>query len=99
MTVDPAEQPTTLRQTVHFSGQVQGVGFRFTTERIATNYPVTGFVHNLPNGQVEMVAEGVADQLDQFLLAIKREMAGHIQDVQVVDSVATGQFTVFRITY
>ena len=46
------------RRETHYSGQVQGVGFRFQTLRIARAYEVAGFVRNLPDGRVELVAEG-----------------------------------------
>ncbi|MDD5634051.1 MAG: acylphosphatase, partial [Candidatus Omnitrophica bacterium] len=50
-----------------YSGVVQGVGFRFTAERIAKNIGITGFVRNLPNGNVEVVCEGERPQIDSFL--------------------------------
>ena len=46
------------RRHCYFSGRVQGVGFRYTSRNIAINYDVTGFVRNLPDGRVELVAEG-----------------------------------------
>ena len=42
---------------VFYTGRVQGVGFRFTAERIARRYELVGFVKNLPTGQVEMVVQ------------------------------------------
>ena len=44
------------RMQIFFSGTVQGVGFRFTAERLARRFPVTGFVRNLEDGRVEVVA-------------------------------------------
>ena len=43
---------------IHYSGRVQGVGFRYQTHRVAAGFEVTGTVRNLPNGRVELVAEG-----------------------------------------
>src|SRR5207245_6186322 len=49
---------TTVSRHVYYSGQVQGVGFRYTAQQLAAGFAVSGFVRNLPNGDVELVAEG-----------------------------------------
>ena len=59
-----------------FSGRVQGVGFRFTVCRIAERYPVTGLVRNLPNGEVEVIAEGTEQELVHFLQSILDSTVG-----------------------
>jgi acylphosphatase len=46
---------------------VQGVGFRYSTREVACSYEVTGFVRNLPDGRVELVAEGDEAELRAFL--------------------------------
>ena len=46
------------RARVYYSGRVQGIGFRYTAREVACGYEVTGFVRNLPDGRVEMAAEG-----------------------------------------
>ena len=51
----PADQEC---RRIIFHGRVQGVGFRYTTHRIARGFPVTGFVRNLTDGTVELVACG-----------------------------------------
>ena len=66
---------------VIFHGRVQGVGFRYTTRRIARGFPVTGFVRNLVDGSVELIACGVPSELQQFLDAVKTEFAGNIDSV------------------
>ena len=70
---------------VHYSGQVQGVGFRMTTKRIAGQFAVTGFVRNLANGQVEVVVAGASDEIDRFLGAVATRMAGYIQGHRIED--------------
>ena len=44
-----------MTEQILFTGHVQGVGFRWTTERIASQLPLRGFVRNLPDGRVEVV--------------------------------------------
>ena len=46
------------RRVVHYSGRVQGVGFRYTVRTLATRFAVTGFVRNLADGRVQLVVEG-----------------------------------------
>ena len=46
------------RRIVHYTGRVQGVGFRFTTCRLAESFAVAGRVKNLPDGRVRVVVEG-----------------------------------------
>jgi len=64
-----------------FSGSVQGVGFRFTTERIARQFPVAGFVRNLPGGKVELVAEGEERSVKEFLGAVQEAFREYIRSV------------------
>jgi acylphosphatase len=66
---------------VFFSGRVQGVGFRFTCQALARDFDVAGYVRNLRDGRVELVAEGDPSELDHFLTAIQREMSFYIRDV------------------
>ena len=90
---------STQRREVHYLGRVQGVGFRFTTHRIARNYDVTGFVRNLADGRVHLVVEGTTDELDRFLEDLAGQMSGYIQGVSVGTEPATGQFGDFRISF
>ena len=58
------------RREIYYSGMVHGVGFRFTTSRISRRFLVTGYVQNLSDGRVLLVAEGGQDDLDHFLTAV-----------------------------
>lgn len=49
------------------SGRVQGVGFRFSTEKEAKRLGLTGWVKNLPDRGVETLAEGPTEQIEAFL--------------------------------
>ena len=48
------------------SGIVQGVGFRFFTQRAAARHQVSGYVRNLKDRRVEVLAEGDADAVEEF---------------------------------
>ena len=56
---------------VLYSGRVQGVGFRYTAKTVAAGFEIVGVVRNLPDGRVELLAEGTQDELDGFRLAIR----------------------------
>ena len=88
------------RMQVFFSGTVQGVGFRFTAERLARRFPVTGFVRNLDDGRVEVVAEGEESKLVEFLTAIRESgMKNYIRDIDAYWTTADGCFSRFTISY
>ena len=55
-----------VRRRVYFSGRVQGVGFRFTCQSLARGFEVAGYVRNLPDGRVELVAEGETASSTRF---------------------------------
>jgi len=76
---------------VIYSGQVQGVGFRYTAQGLAAGYPIAGYVRNLPTGEVELVAEGEADSVEAFLAAVARQMASYITHTTVQDGAPSGQ--------
>jgi len=79
---------------------VQGVGFRFTAERLARRFPVAGFVRNLEDGRVEVTAEGEEASLVEFLTAIRESgMKHYIHDVEAHWSEAQGCFHGFGIAY
>lgn len=86
-----------IRRRVLFHGRVQGVGFRYTTAAIARRHPVVGFVRNLPDGSVELVAEAEPSVLDQFLADITAEFAGYIRRQDVQEAEHTERFEGFEI--
>ncbi len=72
------------RQVI-YSGRVQGVGFRYTTSRISKKYDVTGFVKNLSDGTVELVACGTPEEVNRFTDAIATHFYQHIEDAKACD--------------
>ncbi len=85
------------RVEVHFSGRVQGVGFRYTARSLAGSFDVLGYVRNLPDGRVLLVAEGASAELDRFLQQIEDRLGHYIGDTQVQRGEATGEFRRFEI--
>ncbi len=84
---------------VHFSGRVQGVGFRATARALAAREAVGGFVQNLPDGRVRMDIEGEVGVLAGLIEAVEERMAGYIDRVQVDRRPATSQFDQFQIRF
>jgi len=64
---------------VVYEGRVQGVGFRYSTKRLAQGFDVTGSVRNLPDGRVELQVSGDQSEVNAFLNEIRESaLAGHI---------------------
>ena len=80
------------------SGEVQGVGFRFFTQRVAAHHQVVGYVRNLPDGRVEAHAEGTPESIEGF----KHDLAAgpqyaRVEQVEEVSIEPTGHYPTFRI--
>ena len=84
---------------VIFKGRVQGVGFRWTARRIALGYDLTGYVKNLPDGTVEMLAQGDIKEIQGCLDEIADSFDGYIRDTQTNNIEPSGTYTDFRITF
>ena len=85
-----------IRCEVHYSGDVQGVGFRWNACHLARDFQVTGFVRNLPDSRVHLVAEGERGEVERFLAFVAESMAGNIRHAQTVVSSATGEYPRFE---
>lgn len=84
---------------IYYSGRVQGVGFRYTAKNAAMGYEVTGKVRNLPDGRVELIAEGARDELEAFRTGIREAgLGGLIDDEQCTWGEAQGEFRGFEIS-
>lgn len=94
---DPTEHDKPIRRDMFFSGLVQGVGFRYTTAQVAARFAVTGYVQNLSDGRVKVVAEGTPGELGRFRDAIDQAMTGHIKTASVSETPATNEFPGFAI--
>ena len=87
------------RWEVWYSGHVQGVGFRYTVCSIARGFEVTGYVRNLPDGRVHLVAEGDAFELNAFLEQVQNKMAHFIREVRKDGTAGTGEFAAFEVRH
>lgn len=87
------------RRMCYYSGTVQGVGFRYSTQQVARGHAVTGFVRNLSDGRVEVIVEGTAAEIDAFLGGVARRMGNNIDAVDSQTAPATGEFTGFDVRY
>lgn len=85
------------RRRVFFSGQVQGVGFRYTAIRIANGHPVTGWVRNLPDGRVELLVEGRVGDIESMLEDLRDAMRGRIRGEQVSRERPAGDLVGFSL--
>lgn len=86
------------RLHIHYSGRVQGVGFRYRVKTLTTGYEVIGTVRNLADGRVELIVEGMKEELAEFQKAITdSELGSFIRGEHVNWKTATGEFKGFQI--
>lgn len=86
-----------IQAHIFYSGMVQGIGFRYTTHRIAVALGLKGWVRNLPDGRVEILTEGRKDKIEEFMKELGSHFGGYIRDKQFTFQNAQGQFNNFQI--
>lgn len=84
---------------VFFSGMVQGVSFRFTAEAIARELKILGWVKNLYDRRVEIVAEQEEEILKLFLEKIEQHFKNYIKKKQISWQDPTDQFIDFEVRF
>ncbi|HLF17328.1 MAG TPA: acylphosphatase [Candidatus Omnitrophota bacterium] len=84
---------------IFYSGMVQGIGFRFTTRSFAAEFNLTGWAKNLPDGRVELLAEGEEESINKFCRMLEEHFEGYIRDKRIEWDKAKGQFKDFQIVY
>ena len=88
-----------IRRTPIFSGHVQGVGFRYTAQSVAGGFAITGYVRNLPDGRVELLAEGEPEEIDRFLQRLTEQLGQFINRRTDNDDPAVGDFKDFTVRH
>ncbi len=82
---------------VFFTGRVQGVGFRYQALQVAKGFEVSGFVQNLPDGRVQLEAEGAKGEVEAFIAAVQEHMEGHIRKTEQMAAARVPQFSGFNL--
>ena len=89
-----------VRIRVFAGGRVQGVAYRYFTEKQAARLGLTGWVRNLADGRVEVLAEGSAGQIESFLERLKEGPSlARVDSFDVRREPSTGEFADFRIAF
>ncbi len=89
-----------IRVHLIIEGKVQGVWFRESTKRKALSLGVTGWVRNLPDGTVEVVAEGDEDKVNELVKwCHKGPPAAEVKNVKIKEEEYLGEFTTFDVVY
>jgi acylphosphatase len=79
-------------------GRVQGIGYRFFTQVAAVREGVYGWVRNIPDGRVEVEAEGEVEALERFEHQIRQGPAGaRVERVEVIEAAPTHRNSGFDI--
>jgi acylphosphatase len=90
-----------MRITACAKGRVQGVGYRYFVTDCARETGVSGFVKNMPDGSVTIVAEGSDAALDQFVRMVQThgDAATSVDRLELTRSKSTGEFSGFGIRF
>ena len=90
-----------MRITACAKGRVQGVGYRYFVTDCARESGVSGFVKNMPDGSVTIVAEGSEDALDKFVRRVKahNDVLIQVDTLEVTRCEPTGEFSGFWISW
>lgn len=89
----------TFHKTAFFSGRVQGVGFRYHTLQIAKEFDTSGYVRNLPDGRVQLEAEGHQQEVNAFIDEISDRLSMFIRSTEVSENWREAQFQGFTIAH
>jgi len=86
-----------VARLVRYSGRVQGVGFRYRAVDLARRHGVGGWVRNMADGRVELLAEGPPHAVEAFLQAVRSYWGDHIDDEEREERPAGGRHADFAI--
>lgn len=88
-----------IRAHILYSGRVQGVGFRATAQRYGQDLNLCGWVKNLPDGRVEILAEGDREKIVQLCQHLEKYFQGYIKDKNIDFVPAKGDYADFDIAF
>ena len=91
-----------VQKRIHIfvSGRVQGVFFRQSTRVIAIKNNVNGWVRNLDDGGVEIVAEGETQNIDNFVIWCKTGPANsRVDEFELIEEICNKEFEIFEVRY
>jgi len=94
-----SESPERIGRRMNYRGRVQGVGFRYTTHSIARRFRVDGYVKNLPDGSVELVAAGEEREVAAFLEEVAAAFGNQITSTSCEETSPPAEIVGFRIEY
>ncbi len=88
-----------IRLLIAYTGNVQGVGFRWNVSNIAKSFTVTGYVMNLLSGKVELLVEGEKNEVFKMISELELKLNGFWQFKQVEQKEGQSHYNVFKIRY
>jgi acylphosphatase len=90
---------TMTQAHILYSGIVQGVGFRYAVQNFAVPMGLKGWVRNLPDGRVEVLVEGVKDDVYKLMALVEQRFEGSIQKRDLDFSDHRAAFQDFRVAF
>ncbi len=88
-----------IAKQIVYSGRVQGVGFRFTCQRIAHRYELAGYVKNLPDRSVELMIQGHPEDVTACMADIADSFGAYIRDKKITKLPPNPAYTEFTISF
>jgi acylphosphatase len=87
-----------IKAHIYVRGRVQNVGFRSGARRKALQLGLVGWVRNLRDGRVEVVAEGPEEGVEELITWCRRgPLTAHVSGVEVIREEPTGEFSAFGV--
>lgn len=88
-----------IAKHIIFKGRVQGVGFRYTTQRAASRYELAGYVKNCPDGTVEALLQGTEPNIQACLDDVKKAFGRYLREINTTEKSVNPRYHDFRIAY
>jgi acylphosphatase len=89
-----------VRVRIFAGGRVQGVAYRFFAEKYAGRMGITGWARNLPDGRVEVLAEGSGVNIEAFLERLQEgPRLARVDSIDIRREASTGEFHDFQVVF